>query len=159
MTTKHKSIEEAHKAFKEEFGIHFKNSPSELELVGGFLEDFATDIQRAEREKEMRYEDLMLTDEYAYLLLHRAFELHGLDVKIGDEVILTQWGRQNGISKKTDKGIVKGFGKGSTLRVQPKGLKGTYTYWSGFWRKKNHPILEQFYSPTTPLKDNNPTPQ
>ena len=40
-----KNIYKGHEDFKAEFGIHFKGAESELELVGGFLEDFASRIR------------------------------------------------------------------------------------------------------------------
>ncbi len=50
-----KKIEESHQRFKNEFGIHFKDSESELELVGGFLEDelkqYAEHMVKKERDR------------------------------------------------------------------------------------------------------------
>ena len=50
-------IEEAHKQFKDEFGIHFKNAPSELELVGGFLEDTLSQVIQNTREDMKKREN------------------------------------------------------------------------------------------------------
>lgn len=92
-----------------------------------------------------RYEDLAIHDPYAYVLLHRAFEFEGLNVKKGDTVVPTEWAKQNTVCKNITEGTVKGFGtKGFTIRVLPKGKKTVNTYWAGFWRKKNHPYLEMF---------------
>jgi len=95
--------------------------------------------------KYIHYEDLAISDPYAYRLLHKAFELNGFDVKVGDRVVLTEWGKQGGICKRSNEGVVKGFSrKGMIVRVRPVGLKTTYSYWAGFWRRKKHPLAEQF---------------
>lgn len=89
----------------------------------------------------MKYEDLAITDMYAYRILQRGMELEGWNVKKGDTVVPTEWARQNKICRNITEGKVVGYGRsGFTIRVLPKGRKTVYSYWAGFWRIKNHPF-------------------
>jgi len=47
--------EKAHEKFKKEFGVHFKGNPSELELVGGFLEDVIMEAKEDEAIEWQKY--------------------------------------------------------------------------------------------------------
>jgi hypothetical protein len=87
-----------------------------------------------------RYEDLYTTDRYAYNLLHEAFEQRGLDLRKGDVVTMTEWGRQNLKPKNSTDGVVtsnpRKTGTGNCINVRPIGRKTVGNYWAGFWRKK-----------------------
>jgi len=50
-------VKKHHNLFKEEFGIHFKGDESELELVGGFIEDVVKDVQKESWEEAIQLSD------------------------------------------------------------------------------------------------------
>jgi hypothetical protein len=90
----------------------------------------------------MKYEDLYKIDRYAYHCLHSKMTEVGMQVRKGDVVVLTEWGRQNLGYKYSDGVVVSNPRKnGSAISVRPNGRKAIGRYWAGFWRKKNIDLL------------------
>ena len=91
---------------------------------------------------QIRYEELYKTDRYAYILLHTAMGQLGREVKKGDVVVPTEWGKQD-LRMKYEEGVVTGNprGYGKCISVRPKGRKTVGRYWAGFWRKKRMPEI------------------
>lgn len=94
------------------------------------------------KKQKIRYEELWDIDRYAYILLHSEMGRRGKEVKRGDVVVLTEWGKQN-LGEKYEEGIVVGnpHKQGNAISVRPKGRKTAGRYWAGFWRKKRMPEI------------------
>lgn len=89
-----------------------------------------------------RFEDFYDFDRYTYHLLHNAFTAAGRNVKKGDRVVMTEWGKQN-LGQKHTEGIITSNPRklGNAICVRPLGRKTVGHYWAGFWRKKKIPEL------------------